>query len=82
MPIELIVVGCIYIYKLCLSPVFGGHCAYMPTCSTYVLQCIVSFGLIRGGVYGARRLCRCCPRSKGGYDFVPLNIKGDFKWVS
>ncbi|MDD4350934.1 MAG: membrane protein insertion efficiency factor YidD [Clostridia bacterium] len=80
-PVELLVICLIYLYKWLLSPMFGNYCAYMPTCSTYVLRSIQSFGLIYGGYLGTKRVLNCNPKSCGGYDFVKLNIQGDYKWV-
>lgn len=37
---------------------------------------------IKGVAIGASRIMRCRPNSKqGGYDPIPINIKGDAKWL-
>lgn len=46
-------------------------CRYDPTCSTYVLEAVEGHGMIKGGLLGARRLCRCHPWGGSGYDPVP-----------
>ena len=69
-----ILIWMIIIYKKTLSKVFsimGFHCKYYPTCSEYTMQAIEKYGCVKGGYYGARRIIRCNPFSKGGYD--PLN---------
>jgi putative membrane protein insertion efficiency factor len=57
-------------YQLLLSPAFGNHCKYYPSCSEYAAQAIQRFGILRGLVLAAWRLLRCNPWSHGGYDPV------------
>lgn len=61
----------IWIYKLFISPCLPRCCKYYPSCSTYALQAIERFGIIRGTVLGAWRILRCNPWSRGGVDYVP-----------
>ncbi len=42
---------------------------------------IKEFGVIKGTSLGIKRILRCGPKHEGGYDFLPHNIKGDFKWL-
>ena len=59
------------IYKKTISPVisfFGIHCKYYPTCSEYMMQAIKKYGIIKGILLGTKRLLKCNPFSKGGYD--------------
>lgn len=61
----------INIYKKTISPLlhyFGIDCKYYPTCSEYTKQAIKKYGVIKGGVLGIKRILRCNPFSKGGYD--------------
>jgi len=59
------------IYKKVISPIFvamGIHCKYHPTFSQYMVQAIEKYGVIKGLYLGIKRILRCNPFSKGGYD--------------
>jgi len=61
----------IHVYKRFLSPVFqkmGIRCKYYPSCSEYTKQAIEKYGVIKGVFLGIKRILRCNPFSKGGYD--------------
>ena len=58
-------------YKLAISPWFGAACRYHPTCSAYAEEAIRLHGPIRGVWLGARRIARCHPWGRSGYDPVP-----------
>ncbi len=61
----------IKIYKKTISPIlsyFGIKCKYYPTCSEYTMQAIQKYGIIRGCFLGIKRILKCNPFSKGGYD--------------
>lgn len=73
--------GLIFFYKKCISPLLPNVCLYTPSCSTYMLQCIEKFGVIKGIPRGIWRLLRCNPWAKGGLDPVPDNPKGAMKWL-
>ena len=59
------------LYKKYISPMFkavGIECKYYPSCSEYMRQAIEKYGAIKGTAKGLKRLIRCNPFSKGGYD--------------
>ena len=58
-------------YRKNLSPLKPPCCRYTPTCSQYAQQAIQKYGAIKGGYLALRRILRCNPFSKGGYDPVP-----------
>lgn len=43
-------------------------CKYYPTCSEYTKQAIEKYGACKGTWIGFKRILRCNPFSKGGYD--------------
>lgn len=71
----------IMLYKLLISPILPHTCRYTPTCSSYALGVLAKFGFFKGIFLTIRRLFRCTPNGDWGYDPVPLNIKGDYKWL-
>ena len=58
-------------YKLTLSPLIGRQCRFLPTCSDYAAEALVTPGPRHGARLAARRLCRCNPWGGSGYDPVP-----------
>ncbi len=61
----------IQFYRVAISPMHRPCCRYIPTCSQYAQQAIQKYGEIKGGYLALRRILRCNPFSKGGYDPVP-----------
>lgn len=44
------------------------RCKFYPSCSEYTKQAIEKYGFIKGFIKGVKRILRCNPFSKGGYD--------------
>ena len=66
-----ILIKLIEFYQKRISPLFqsmGINCKYYPSCSEYMKQAISKYGSIKGILLGIRRLLKCNPFSKGGYD--------------
>lgn len=58
-------------YKKYISQIFeysGIRCKYYPTCSEYTKEAIQKYGTIKGSFLGLKRILKCNPFSKGGYD--------------
>jgi putative membrane protein insertion efficiency factor len=69
--IKNIILFFIKIYKRFFSPIFhhlGIDCRFYPTCSEYIKQAIQKYGTLKGILLGIRRILKCNPFSKGGYD--------------
>ena len=58
-------------YQKYISPYKGFKCPYCPSCSTYALQSLEKYGVVKGSWLALKRLLRCNPLTKGGYDPVP-----------
>jgi hypothetical protein len=58
-------------YQLILGPFLGGSCRFQPTCSVYALQAVTEHGALRGAALALKRLSRCHPFGRSGFDPVP-----------
>jgi putative membrane protein insertion efficiency factor len=64
-------IALIRIYQYLLSPLFGSHCRFHPSCSNYAAEAIRIHGPWRGLWLALRRLSKCHPWHAGGFDPVP-----------
>lgn len=58
-------------YQVCISPLFPSCCRFEPTCSQYAIQAIKKYGPFKGSWLTVKRILKCNPFCKGGYDPVP-----------
>jgi uncharacterized protein len=65
------------VYRRWVSPALhaatgtSGACRFQPTCSEYAAIAVAEYGVLRGGAMALRRLLRCHPLHRGGFDPVP-----------
>ena len=70
-PVRAALLALIRLYQLTLSPWLGLQCRYDPTCSKYAAEALERHGVRRGVWLAAKRLGRCHPWGRSGYDPVP-----------
>lgn len=58
-------------YKSILSPILPSACKFYPTCSMYAKEAVERHGVMKGSWLAAKRLIRCRPFARGGFDPVP-----------
>ena len=58
-------------YQIAISPLKPPTCRFTPTCSSYALEALKRYGLVKGGMLAIRRIMRCHPWGGSGYDPVP-----------
>ena len=58
-------------YRAAISPTHAPCCRFTPTCSQYAIEAVQKYGALKGGYLALRRILRCNPLCKGGYDPVP-----------
>jgi putative membrane protein insertion efficiency factor len=66
-----LILGCIGVYRIAISPLLLTSCRFYPTCSVYCQEAVERYGVRAGLRMSLRRIARCHPWSAGGYDPVP-----------
>jgi putative membrane protein insertion efficiency factor len=67
---KFVVLSFLQLYKTLISPFLPPACRFEPTCSVYMMEAVEKYGAIKGTWMGVKRLLRCQPFCKGGYDPV------------
>ena len=62
-------------YQHVISPFTPATCRYTPTCSSYTLQAIQTYGAFKGSWLGLKRIASCHPWGGSGYDPVPEKVQ-------
>ena len=58
-------------YQKGISPNSPPKCRFTPTCSNYAKECYQKFNFTKASFLVSKRLLKCNPLFKGGYDPVP-----------
>ncbi|MFD0966176.1 membrane protein insertion efficiency factor YidD [Seminibacterium arietis] len=69
-----ILIVLIRFYQIAISPLIGPRCRFTPTCSAYGIEALKNYGALKGCWLTAKRVLKCHPLNKGGYDPVPPKI--------
>jgi putative membrane protein insertion efficiency factor len=70
--IRAVMLALIRFYRTFISPLLPPVCRFEPSCSSYSLEAIEMHGALRGGWLTLKRLARCHPFNRGGFDPVPI----------
>ena len=65
-----VIIKLIHFYQRAVSPYKGRS-----MCSQYALEAVERYGALKGGWMAFKRILRCNPFAKGGYDPVPIVYK-------
>lgn len=65
-----ILIGIIKIYQK-IPGSFHGYCIHVPSCSSYAIEAINTYGVFKGSYLSIKRILRCNPLGTFGYDPVP-----------
>ena len=55
-------------YQVIISPLLPPTCRFTPTCSTYTIEAVRKYGVMRGLLKGLLRILKCHPWHPGGVD--------------
>ena len=66
-----VLIALVRAYQVVLSPFLPPSCRFTPTCSAYALEAITKYGAAKGLWLSIKRIGKCHPFHKGGYDPVP-----------
>lgn len=58
-------------YRAYISPLKPSCCRFTPTCSEYALEAVKRYGPWKGMWLSLKRIAKCHPFHKGGYDPLP-----------
>jgi uncharacterized protein len=70
-PVARVLLVPIHLYRRWISPVLPPTCRFEPSCSAYAVEALTTHGALRGTWLTVRRLARCAPWGRAGYDPVP-----------
>ena len=66
-----ILIKLVKFYRKKISPGRPPCCRFTPTCSQYALEALEKYGAAKGSWLALKRVLKCHPFHKGGYDPVP-----------
>ncbi len=73
----LVLLTSLALYRWVISPLLhtlagpGMGCRFVPSCSEYAREALQNHGPFRGAMLCGKRICRCHPWGRSGWDPVP-----------
>lgn len=71
MKMKRIIILIFKLYQKIISPLKPPSCRFIPTCSNYAIEAVETHGTFKGLMLAVKRISKCHPFHKGGYDPVP-----------
>lgn len=68
---RILIIYFIKAYQFAISPFLAPNCRFIPSCSEFACESIERYGISKGLMLAFRRILKCHPFSRGGYDPVP-----------
>lgn len=75
--LQWIFIQLICLYQKCISPFFGNHCRFYPSCSQYAHDVMHVYPIFTALFLIIKRIARCNPFHAGGFD--PITHTGTLK---
>ena len=69
--VALVARAVITLYQRTVGPMIPSSCRFIPSCSRYAYEALGTHGFIRGSWLGIKRIGRCHPLARAGFDPVP-----------
>jgi len=66
--IKQMIIACVKGYQTCISPFLGPRCRFIPSCSSYAIDALNKYSLLKALYLSARRVLKCHPFHPGGFD--------------
>ncbi len=63
-----VILSLIFFYQKAISPYKKSCCRFSPTCSEYAREAVEKYGAFKGSFLAVKRILRCHPFHRGGYD--------------
>ena len=64
-------------YQHYISPLYPPRCRFFPSCSSYAKEALEVHGTAKGVFLSIKRILRCHPFCRGGYDPVPQKSRAE-----
>jgi len=73
--LKYILISPLIIYRYFISPLYPPCCKFVPSCSSYALEAYQNYNIFKASWLVFKRLIKCHPFSKGGFDPLPKKTK-------